>query len=105
MYVDADYGGDKDTRRSTSGMVVMMNGGPISWQSRLQKLCAQSTAESEIYAVVEAVKEAIHLKLLCEEVDMGEGKIRNIASGIRYVRFHLRACEFSIHTQKSTSIE
>jgi len=68
MYVDADYGGDKDTRRSTSGMVVMMNGGPISWQSRLQKLCAQSTAESEIYAVVEAVKEAIHLKLLCEEV-------------------------------------
>ena len=67
MFVDADFGGDKDTRRSTSGMVVLMNGGPISWQSRLQKLCAQSTAESEIYAVVDAVKEAIHLRLLCEE--------------------------------------
>jgi hypothetical protein len=67
MFVDADFGGDKDTRRSTSGMVVLMNNGPISWQSRLQKLCAQSTAESEIYAVVEAVKEAVHLRLLCEE--------------------------------------
>jgi hypothetical protein len=67
-YVDADYAGDKETRRSTSGWVVTMNGGPISWQSRLQKLCAQSSAESEIYAVVDACKEAIHIKLLCEEM-------------------------------------
>jgi hypothetical protein len=66
-FVDADYAGDKDTRRSTSGWVVTMNGGPISWQSKLQKLCAQSSAESEIYAVVDATKEAIHIKLLCEE--------------------------------------
>jgi len=69
-YVDADYGGDADTRRSTSGMVVMMNDGPICWQSRLQKLCAQSTAEAEIYAVVDASKEAIHIKLMCEELEL-----------------------------------
>ena len=67
-YVDADYAGDTDTRRSTTGMVVMMNDGPICWQSRLQKLCAQSTAEAEIYAVVDASKEAIHIKLMCEEL-------------------------------------
>ena len=67
MYVDADYAGDLNTRRSTSGMVVMMNQGPISWLSRIQKLCAQSSAESEIYAVTDSVKEAIHIKLLCEE--------------------------------------
>lgn len=45
----------------------MMNGGPIVWCSRLQKLCAQSSAEAEIYAVVDCVKEALHIKLLCEE--------------------------------------
>jgi hypothetical protein len=67
-YVDADYAGDRDTRRSTSGMIVMMNQGPICWQSRLQKLCAQSTAEAEIYAVVETSKEAIHVRLICEEL-------------------------------------
>jgi hypothetical protein len=67
MYTDADFGGDRVTRRSTSGMIVMMNSGPITWCSRLQKLCAQSSAESEIYAVTDSVKEAIHLKLLCEE--------------------------------------
>ena len=45
----------------------MMNGGPISWQSRLQKLVALSSAESEIYAVTDSVKEAIHIKLMAEE--------------------------------------
>ena len=66
-YIDADLGGDRETRKSTSGLVIMMNGGPIAWASRLQKLCAQSSAEAEIYAVVDGVKEALHIRLLCEE--------------------------------------
>jgi hypothetical protein len=66
-YVDADLGGDKITRKSTSGMVVIMNGGPIDWCSRLQKLCAQSSAEAEIYAAADCVKQALHIRLLCEE--------------------------------------
>ena len=72
LFVDADYAGCKVTRRSTSGMVIMMNGGPITWSSRLQKITAQSSAESEIYAVCEAVKEAIHIKLLSEETGIRE---------------------------------
>ena len=67
LFVDADFAGDRITRRSTSGMLVLMNGGAITWSSRLQKLCAQSSAESEIYAVTDCVKEALHIKLLCEE--------------------------------------
>ena len=67
MYVDADYGGDKNTFRSTSGMLTIMNGGPISWASRLQKMVAQSSAESEVLAVVDSMKEALHMKLLSEE--------------------------------------
>jgi len=66
-YIDANLGGDKTTRKSTSGLVIMMNGGPIAWSSRLQKLCAQSSAEAEIIAVVDSVKEALHIKLLSEE--------------------------------------
>ena len=69
-FIDADLGGDKPTRKSTSGMVVMMNGGPVTWCSRLQKLCALSSAEAEINAVVDSVKEALHIKLLCEESDI-----------------------------------
>ena len=55
-YMDANLGGEKFTRKSTSGMVIMMNGGPIDWNSRLQKLCAQSSAEAAIYTVVDGVK-------------------------------------------------
>ena len=71
-YVDADYAGDPNTRRSTSGMITMFNGGPISWSSRLQKSCAQSSAESEIFAVTDSAKEAVHIKLLCEEAGIRE---------------------------------
>ena len=72
QYCDAGYAGDKHTRKSTSGWISFMNGGPISWASRLQKLCAQSSAEAEIYAVVDSAKEALHLKLLCEECEIRE---------------------------------
>ena len=72
LYIDADYAGDAETRRSTSGLLIMMNGGPIVWSSRLQKLCAQSSAESEIYAVTDSLKEAISLRLLCEESGIRE---------------------------------
>jgi hypothetical protein len=34
-HLDQTISRDKETRRSTSGMIVMMNGGPISWSSRL----------------------------------------------------------------------
>jgi hypothetical protein len=34
-YVDADYGGDVATRRSTTGYVFMLFGACVSWQSRL----------------------------------------------------------------------
>jgi len=53
-------------------MVIVMNGGQITLSSRLQKTKAQSSAESEIYAVCEAVKEATHIKLLCEETGIRE---------------------------------
>jgi hypothetical protein len=72
LYIDADYAGDTETRRSTSGLLIMMNGGPVVWSSRLQKLCAQSSAESEIYAVTDSLKEAVSLRLLCEECGIRE---------------------------------
>ena len=31
IYTGSDWGGDRDTRRSTSGYVVCMAGGPVDW--------------------------------------------------------------------------
>ncbi|KAG8492333.1 hypothetical protein CXB51_009816 [Gossypium anomalum] len=61
-YVDSDYAGDLDKRRSTTGYVFTLAGGPISWKSTLQSTVALSTTEAEYMAVTEAVKEAIWLQ-------------------------------------------
>ncbi|XP_058202223.1 secreted RxLR effector protein 161-like [Rhododendron vialii] len=61
-YVDSDYAGDLDKRRSTTGYVFTMAGGPVSWRSTLQSTVALSTTEAEYMAVTEAIKEAIWLQ-------------------------------------------
>jgi hypothetical protein len=40
-FADVDYGGCKDTRRSTSGYVFMIAGAPVAWSSKLWP-CQQS---------------------------------------------------------------
>src|SRR6266540_5846463 len=46
-YVDADYGGCKDTHQSTSGYVFIMAGGAVTWSSKRQATAALSTVEAE----------------------------------------------------------
>lgn len=58
-YTDADYAGDSDTRRSTSGFIFLMNTGPVAWSSRRQNCTALSTTEAEFAAACEAAKEAV----------------------------------------------
>ena len=68
IYVDADYGGDKETRRSTTGILVKIGNGSTSWFSQLQKCITLSTFESEYYAIVECAKEALWYKNIFSEL-------------------------------------
>ncbi|KAK8931207.1 hypothetical protein KSP39_PZI016896 [Platanthera zijinensis] len=67
-FVDFDYAGDLDRRRSTSGYIFLLGGGPISWKATLQDIVVLSTTEAEYIAAVEAAKEAIWLKGLTKEL-------------------------------------
>ena len=58
-YSDADWAGDLDTSRSTTGYVVYLWGAPIAWQSRLQPTVASSTTESEYMAAYAAIQEIV----------------------------------------------
>lgn len=46
-HVDADWAGDQNTRRSTTGYIFKLAGGPISCKSRLQPTVALSSTEAE----------------------------------------------------------
>lgn len=74
-YCDADYAGDIDSRRSTTGYLFMLNGGAISWSSRLQQTVAASTTEAEYMAAAAAIKEALWMRRLLAELSHDPGTI------------------------------
>ncbi|KAI3635902.1 hypothetical protein MIR68_006540 [Amoeboaphelidium protococcarum] len=49
-YADADYANDPQTRRSTTGYLIMMCGAAVAWKSKLQSQVALSSTEAEYYA-------------------------------------------------------
>lgn len=96
-YSDADYAGDLETRRSTSGSAFMFGESVISWCSERQKSVSLSTTESEYMAASQAVKELVWLKyILCEILDEKSLKISlylDNQSAIRLIKnpeFHKR---------------
>ena len=49
-FVDSDFAGCKKDGKSTSGFVVLLAGGAVSWYSKKQTTIAQSTADAEYVA-------------------------------------------------------
>jgi hypothetical protein len=58
-YTDADYGSNLIDRKSTTGYVFNLFGGPISWQSRKQPTVAMSTMDAEYMALSDAIRELL----------------------------------------------
>jgi len=75
-FVDADWVGNLDQRRSSSGYVFNLFGGAVSWMSKKQSVVALSTTEAEYMAATHASKEAVWLKRLCSSMGLVQGAIR-----------------------------
>jgi len=61
-HCDASFGDDPDTRRSTQGFVAKLCGGAVGWFSQGQKSTSLSTAEAELIALADAIKEIIYMR-------------------------------------------
>lgn len=68
-FTDADWAGDVDDRKSTTGYVFKFQNGPISWNSKKQQTTALSTTEAEYMALSTSAQEAMWLKSLLTELD------------------------------------
>ena len=79
-YCDADWGGDHDTRRSTTGYVFFIGEGAVSWNSKRQPTVALSTTEAEYMATTQSAKEAMWLRQLMADVGCVQEKATTIMS-------------------------
>jgi hypothetical protein len=67
-FVDSDWAGCQDTRRSTSGFVLVLNGSAISWKSKRQSVVALSSAEAEFMAASSLVQEVTYARRFLEKL-------------------------------------
>jgi hypothetical protein len=67
-YSDADWGGDLDERKSTTGYIIKVNDCLVSWVSKKQRTVALSSAESEYMAISAAVQEIKWINKMLEEL-------------------------------------
>ena len=72
-YCDSDFASDIETRRSTTGFVYILNGGAVSWNSKLQPTVVVSTSEAEYMAAAQAVNEALWLRTLLGDFGIRAG--------------------------------
>jgi hypothetical protein len=67
-YVDSDWAGCVDTRRSTSGYVFFMGGAPVSWSSKRQAVVALSSTEAEYISLARGAQQVMWMKNWLSEV-------------------------------------
>jgi len=69
-YVDSNFAGCKNTRRSTEGNIFMVAGGPVSWETKRQDMVALSTVETKFMTFSQATTQALWLLKYFEEIGL-----------------------------------
>ena len=65
---DADWGGDKATRRSVSTGVIMRGGHCLKAWTKKQQVVALSSSESELYAAVKTASEGLGIQSVAKDL-------------------------------------
>ena len=96
-YSDADFAANVDDRRSTTGVLLILNGGPISWKSQRQSCVSLSTTESEYVAAAAAAKDVVWMRRLLQDLGCDQAKPtllfcdnRSAIKLVRNPQFHQR---------------
>ena len=86
MYVDSDFAMSLDTRRSTSGCVLLYNTSAFHWRSKRQPMPAWSTAEAEYISLAEGQREALWANMLMQELGAATKRIETLEDNQACIR-------------------
>ncbi|XP_021753839.1 uncharacterized protein LOC110719248 [Chenopodium quinoa] len=67
-FTDADWGGYRDSRKSTSGYFTLVGGNLVTWKSKRQKVDAMSSAEAEFRGIAKGITEVLWIRKLLTEL-------------------------------------
>uniref|UniRef100_A0A2N9FT93 Integrase catalytic domain-containing protein n=1 Tax=Fagus sylvatica TaxID=28930 RepID=A0A2N9FT93_FAGSY len=67
-FSDADWAGDPNDRRSTSGLLVYLGHNPITWSAKKQLTVSRSSTEAEYRALASASAELCWLRALIKDL-------------------------------------
>jgi len=67
-YIDIDWAGNPNDKRSTSGYFTLVRGNLVTWRSKKEKVVALSTAEAKFRASAKGITEVLWIKKLITEI-------------------------------------
>jgi hypothetical protein len=79
-YADSSFADDRESRKSTYGFVIFINGNIVFWKSGLSAIVTQSCAETEYIAICQCAKEMSFLANLATSIGLPVRKPMKIYS-------------------------
>jgi hypothetical protein len=98
-FVDADWAGDANSRRSITRYVFFLNGTPVSWSAKKQPSISLSSTESEYMASSQAAHEAVYLQQFLTEIGFRRKDPTPILIDNQLAIAIARNLEFHAHTK------
>jgi len=77
-YTDCDWGGDIETRKSTSGYTFHLGASAVSWYSKKQPIIALSTTEVEYIAATSYATQVVWMRRILEVMHDKHNTLRKI---------------------------
>ena len=68
IYVDTDFAGCKETRRSTSGGVVLLEGRLVKQWSKTQSTLALSSGEAELHGIAAGIAQGLGMRSIANDL-------------------------------------
>ena len=88
-YADADFGGCRIDRKSTSGTCQFLGHALVSWTSKKQNSVALSTAEAEYFAASACCAQVIWMKNTLEDYGILHSRTKHIDVRHHFIRDHV----------------